>query len=124
MLQKRKKVRLTGKPLAKLNNDIHERDDHTCIIDGCGRYVSDKEKFHHEPQGNDKEDRIECGALLCYKHHIERHRGMNSAAIRQQCVDYLQRKYSQGYIAGINSLLPNGVRKWKKEDIYSVSQRI
>ncbi len=58
-MQKIKKVRLTGKPLAKLNNDIHERDGHICIISGCGRYVLPGVKFHHEPCGHSKEDRIE-----------------------------------------------------------------
>lgn len=93
MLLKRKKVRLTGKPLAKLNSDVHERDDHTCIIEGCGRFVDDGEKFHHEPCGPDKEDRIECAVTICSSHHHERHFCKNGADIKKQCVNYLRKKY-------------------------------
>ncbi|TWH49605.1 hypothetical protein [Sporomusa sp. KB1] len=93
MLPKRKKVRITGKKLSKLNDDIHGRDDSKCIIKGCGRYVDPREKFHHEPQGNDKEDRIEHGVTLCLKHHTERHSGTNGADIREQCEEYLSGLY-------------------------------
>lgn len=93
MLEKHKKVRLTGRALSKMNDDIHERDNNTCIIKGCSCYVPEGVKFHHEPCGSDKEDRIECGLLLCYKHHNERHAGRDSADIKRQCIDYLRKKY-------------------------------
>lgn len=90
---KNKKVRLKGKALSKLNDDIHERDGHTCIIAGCGRFVLPGEKFHHEPCGPDKEDRIECGVLLCFDHHYERHSGKNSRQVRRECEAYLNALY-------------------------------
>lgn len=99
--QKDKKVRLIGKPLAKLNNDIHERDDHTCIIKGCGRYVLSGEKFHHELCGNEKEDRIERACLLCERcHHIRHHGKKGLEDIRRQCVEYLSNLYPDDW-AGI-----------------------
>lgn len=91
-----KEKRLRGKALSKLNDDIHERDGHTCIMPGCGRFVLPGEKFHHEPCGIGKEDRIECGVLLCYDHHYERHSGKNSTAVKQACINYLKGLYDNG----------------------------
>lgn len=91
-----KKKRLKGKALSKLNEDIHDRDGDTCIISGCGRFVLPGEKFHHEPCGIDKEDRIECGLLLCSDHHYERHFGKNSLEIKRECVNYLTQLYGNG----------------------------
>jgi hypothetical protein len=95
-MQKREKIRLKGKPLAKLNTDIHERDGHTCIISGCGRYVLLGVKFHHEPCGHSKEDRMERGCLLCSNHHDIRHHGKEGLEeIRRQCVEYLNNLYPE-----------------------------
>jgi hypothetical protein len=79
----------------QLNNDIHERDGDTCIITGCGRFVAPGEKWHHEPCGCRKENRIEKGLLLCYEHHQQRHFGKNSAEIRRQCESYLRNLYPE-----------------------------
>lgn len=96
MAQKKKKIRLIGKSLAQLNNDIHKRDDHTCIINGCGRYILDGEKFHHEPCGADKQDIIQQGCLLCSDHHYVRHHGRDdSQEIREQCRTYLTNLYPE-----------------------------
>lgn len=92
-LQKNKKVRKKGKALKQINDEIHVRDKNQCIIQGCKLYVENGKKFHHEPQGADKEDRLECGVTLCDGHHYERHHGENSEAIRQECVDYLKKLY-------------------------------
>ena len=43
-LQKHKKKRLTGKPLAALNQKIYDRDGGCCII--CGAYIQPGENFH------------------------------------------------------------------------------
>jgi hypothetical protein len=94
-MQKRKKVRLTGKQLAQLNTDIHERDGHICIISECGRYVLPGEKFHHEKNENGKEDKIEAGCLLCYYCHQERHFGISSIDIKKQCKQYLSSLYPE-----------------------------
>ena len=97
-MQKIKKVRLKGKQLAQLNTDIHERDGHTCIIRGCDRYVLPGVKFHHEPCGNAKEDRIERGCLVCGEHHDIRHHGKEGLQeIRQQCVEYLSNLYPEDW---------------------------
>ncbi len=102
VMQKNKKIRLTGKPLAKLNTDIHERDDHTCIISGCGRYVLPGEKFHHEPCGPNKEDRIEKACLLCSHCHDIRHHGKEGLEdIKQQCIEYLSNLYPDDW-RGLN----------------------
>lgn len=93
-IAKHKRVRLKGAAIVKLNLDIHERDNYICIIPGCGRYVSIREKWHHEPCGPYKEDVIEKGCLLCYKHHQERD-NKNSEPIRQHCEDYLNELYHE-----------------------------
>jgi len=91
-LVKHKRIRLKGKAIVKLNRAIHERDDFTCIIPGCGKYVSLDEKWHHEPCGINKEDIIEKGCLLCYDHHQQRE-SKDGESIRNACEDYLNRKY-------------------------------
>lgn len=92
MLSKVKRVRLKGKALKELNDRIHERDNHKCII--CGAEVDPGEKFHHYPQGADKQDKEECGVLLCYTEcHQQAHHGPHSAEIKQQVKWYLQKLY-------------------------------
>jgi len=93
-LTKQKRVRLKGAAIVKLNLAIHERDNYTCIINGCGGYVSIDEKWHHEPCGQNKEDVIEKGCLLCYKHHIQRD-SKDGAPIKQACEEYLDRRYPE-----------------------------
>lgn len=93
LFPKPSRQRKRGKNLKELNREIHERDDYTCIIKGCGRHVALGEKFHHEPCGSNKQDRIECGCLLCNEHHWERHNGDNGAEIRKKCEDYLSGLY-------------------------------
>lgn len=92
-----KKIRLKGKALKKLNNDIHERDGDTCIIKGCGRFVLPDAKFHHEPGGADKQDRKECAALLCDECHHERHFGKDSQRIKIECEAYLKELYGDNW---------------------------
>ena len=74
-----------------MNNAIHERDGHRCIV--CGAYVPIGVKFHHEPPGIGKSDEIEKGVLLCYACHQERHFGSRSREIKQRAVAYLERLY-------------------------------
>jgi len=91
-LSKRKRVRLKGKAVARLNEAIHEHDNYRCIVPGCRRYVPIGEKWHHEPCGSDKEDVIEKGCLLCYKHHQQRE-SKDGEPIRQACEDHLNELY-------------------------------
>lgn len=91
MLQKKKRIRLTGEKLRRLNDAIHERDGHCCIL--CGRYVQPGEKFHHEPGGADKSDVIEQGVTLCMSCHHKRHFGPNSRAIKKRIEKYLSGLY-------------------------------
>ena len=94
MIPKNKPVRLKGKALAQLNADIHKRDKDKCIIPSCGVYVDPGVKFHHEPQGAKKEDRIEKGVVLCPTCHDTRHHGKEgSQEIRQHCEWYLEALY-------------------------------
>lgn len=48
-IPKTKIIRLKGQKLAKLNERIHQRDQHKCIY--CGNRVDPGEKFHHEHNG-------------------------------------------------------------------------
>jgi hypothetical protein len=93
MLPKLKRKRLTGRKIADLNKQVHERDDDICIIPGCGRYVSSGEKFHHvilKSQGGN--DSLNNGVTLCYQHHIEAH-GKNGKSILQYCLSYIKKLY-------------------------------
>lgn len=94
MLAKTKRVKLKGAQLKKLNNDIFARDDCTCIIPGCGRYVSPDHKFHHEPCGQNKSDEIDKGVVLCDACHTERH-FKNPAKIKRQIENYLSSIYKK-----------------------------
>jgi hypothetical protein len=102
MLPKVKDIRLKGKKLAQLNQDIHERDGYRCIIKGCGRHVLLGEKFHHEPCGAYKEDRIEKGCCLCYLHHQMRE-SKDGADIKRQCEEYLAGLYPNVWTGEIDS---------------------
>lgn len=87
-------VRLQGKSLRALNEAIHERDNYTCIIEGCDIYVPLGEKFHHEPCGVYKEDVIHKGCTICFGHHQQRESKYGDI-IRQQCRTYLAGLYPQ-----------------------------
>lgn len=93
-LQKQKRVRLKGEAVKRLNEQIHERDNYTCVVPRCGRYVPIGEKWHHEPCGAHKEDVIEKGCLLCYEHHQQRE-GNKTTEIKKACEDYLSRLYPE-----------------------------
>lgn len=96
MFPKIKRVRHKGKLLAQLNKDVHIRDGYTCIIKGCDRPVALGEKFHHEPCGAAKEDRLEKACLLCKNHHYIRHHGKEGLReVKRQCVEYLKGLYPQ-----------------------------
>ncbi|MGL6016164.1 MAG: HNH endonuclease [Selenomonadaceae bacterium] len=91
-LQKHKKTRLTGKPLAALNQKIYERDGGCCII--CGRPVPEGSKFHHVRQAADKEDTMDNGVLLCYECHQQAHSGA-VLLTRSECRKYLEGLYGK-----------------------------
>jgi len=99
MFDKNKKIRFKGRMLRELNNKIFNRDGHTCIIRGCGRYILPDVKFHHEPCGSNKEDKIERGCLLCDHCHYIRHHGRDGLEeIKQQCVEYLSNLYPKDWL--------------------------
>lgn len=85
------KIRLSGSKLSELNKRIHERDAHICIL--CGRSVLPGEKFHHYPQGADKNDREECGVLLCMSCHHDAHHSGRVKEIKEKVAAYLERLY-------------------------------
>lgn len=93
-MQKKKRVRLQGNAVKRLNEQIHERDNYTCVVPDCGRHVPLCEKWHHEPCGAHKEDVIEKGCLLCYEHHQQRE-GKNIGPIKKACEDYLRGLYPE-----------------------------
>ena len=93
-MQKREKVRFTGKALKKLNDDIYNRDSRHCII--CETYIEDGVKFHHvvlKSHGGD--DKIENGVMLCILCHHEVHCGKESQDYRERCTDYLRGLYGE-----------------------------
>jgi len=95
---KTKRYRLKGEPLKQFNKQVHDRDGYTCIIKGCDRPVVLGEKFHHEPCGATKEDRIERACLLCFHHHYIRHHGKEGLKeVRTQCVEYLSERYPEDW---------------------------
>lgn len=70
---------------------MHRRDGYRCVV--CGAYVSEDEKMHHEPCGIYKSDEIQKAVTLCNACHYNRHNGLQSAQIREICVDYLRGIY-------------------------------
>ena len=94
LFPKQKRIRITGEALAKLNKEIHDRDDNACII--CRRFVLPGEKFHHQPFGSsNKSDRVECGCVLCFSCHHQLHFGASSILYQQRCEEYLTNLYPE-----------------------------
>lgn len=91
-IPKTKIIRLKGQKLAKLNERIHQRDQHKCIY--CGDRVDPSEKFHHEHNGI-KSDQIEYGVLLCMDCHTERHHGKKCNDVKEYCRKYLINLYGE-----------------------------
>lgn len=91
-IPKTKIIRLKGQKLAKLNETIHQRDQHKCIY--CGNRVDPGEKFHHEHNGI-KSDQIEYGVLLCMDCHTERHHGKKCNDVKEYCRKYLINLYGE-----------------------------
>lgn len=91
-IPKTKIIRLKGQKLAKLNETIHQRDQHKCIY--CGNRVDPGEKFHHEHNGI-KSDQIEYGVLLCVDCHTERHHGKKCNDVKEYCRKYLINLYGE-----------------------------
>lgn len=83
---------IKGQKLAKLNERIHQRDQHKCIY--CGDRVDPGEKFHHEHNGI-KSDQIEYGVLLCMDCHTERHHGKKCNDVKEYCRKYLINLYGE-----------------------------
>ena len=91
-MRKNKKIRLKGLKLAMLNAEIHARDG-KCIL--CGKWVDPGRKFHHEPCGPNKQDRVECGVILCGECHGERHFGKLLKEFRRRIENYLRDLYPE-----------------------------
>lgn len=91
-IPKTKITRLKGQKLAKLNERIHQRDQHKCIY--CGNRVDPGEKFHHEHNGI-KSDQIEYGVLLCMDCHTERHHGKKCNDVKEYRRKYLINLYGE-----------------------------
>ena len=88
-----KRIRIKGKALSALNAEIHYRDSDSCV--SCGAWVHPGEKFHHEPCGCYKEDRLECGVTACGSCHHERHFGKDPNFYKDKIMDYLSRLYPE-----------------------------
>ena len=92
-LLKERRVRLKGKDLKRLNQDIFERDNHKCVA--CGHWVEEGVTFHHEPTGAKKSDEINKGVVLCGDCHFKRHFTGEGCKVRKKVVEYLDRLYGQ-----------------------------
>ena len=91
-MQKREKVRLTGKALKKLNDDIYNRDSRHCII--CETWIEEGTKFHHVIfKSHGGGDVIENGVMLCNNCHYEVHFGKDTQDYRERCEEYLRGIY-------------------------------
>ena len=92
-LQKTKRIRLHGRALAALNAEVHDRDNDCCIF--CGEGVDPGEKFHHYPQGADKQDRKECAVTACGKCHDLAHFSELVQEFKDKCESYLRKLYPE-----------------------------
>jgi hypothetical protein len=87
MLQKLNLVRLKGKAVSILNDEIHERDNYRCVC--CGANVLQGEKFHHTKKYGLKNDVIEEGVTIC----IPCHKLAFTYEIKNKCIRYLKGLY-------------------------------
>lgn len=79
------------KKIKALQESIFDRDDDKCVL--CHRWVSRAEKFHHQRFGVYKQDRIECGVVLCYQCHQDLHYGKDSKELQRLVELYLAGLY-------------------------------
>jgi hypothetical protein len=79
------------KKIKVLQESIFDRENDKCVL--CHRWVSRAEKFHHQRFGIYKQDRIECGAVLCYQCHQDLHFGNNSKQLQNEVELYLAGLY-------------------------------
>lgn len=90
MIPKHKPLRLKGKPLAALNQKIHDRDG-GCVV--CGMWVDPGEKFHHVTfRSRGGEDTEQNGVTLCRTCHGLAH-GRYASGIADRLKRYLEGKY-------------------------------
>lgn len=95
MFPKKQRVKLHGEALRKLNDTIHERDGHRCII--CGKHVDPGEKWHHVYFGwGRKNDVEEEGVTLCYGCHKDTHSKPKVMTVNtEKCIKYLEAIYGE-----------------------------
>lgn len=89
MFNKSKLIRLHGKELRFLVEQIFKRDNHECVV--CGQWVESGVKPHHEPCGaGRKSDELGKMVVLCHQCHYERHHGKNPNLYRKKIESYLE----------------------------------
>ena len=87
-IPKHKRIKLHGQAVKELNDRIHERDGHCCVL--CGKHVDDGEKWHHVYFGNgNKNDVEEEGVTLCMDCHTLAH-GPDAKDIKTVLIQYLE----------------------------------
>lgn len=92
-IKRTKRIRLTGKALKKLYDDVYKRDNGECAY--CRKDITYGVKFHHEPCGPYKSDEPEKLVMLCPECHYERHNTWLAEKVRDKCVAYLQSLYGE-----------------------------
>lgn len=93
MIPKIKRIRLKGKALSKLCEEVYNRDSGLCVY--CSHYVEPGVKPHHEPlKSQGGQDRLEGMVMLCNKCHYLRHNSAEGIAIKERAKEYLAKKYN------------------------------
>ena len=92
MLEKHRLVRLKGKAMRELVEQIWRREQYSCAY--CHAYIGEGVKPHHEPCGaGRKSDEYNKMIYLCKKCHNARHFGRQEEvnSIKNFCLNYLQK---------------------------------
>ena len=93
MMQKQKKIRLTGKAFQSFVGAVRQRDSCNCVL--CGSYVSSEYPVHHEPGGPYKQDIVSQAVTLCHTCHVAVH-GRDGHELRMRLREYLRGGGSYG----------------------------
>lgn len=94
MIPKIKRIRLKGKALKKLCEEVYWRDDCLCV--NCSSFVEPGVKPHHEPlKSQGGQDRLEDMAMLCNDCHDLRHNSAEGIVIGRKVRSYLSAKYDR-----------------------------
>lgn len=93
-LAKHKTIRLRGKTLRKLHEEVYEMDGGKCCLTGEHDktvYIPQGTPAHHVNHGKDKEDVKENMLMLCIGCHDRAHT-KDKQHIKESCKEYLRQR--------------------------------